>query len=103
MDNFCMKCEFLIDKGICKKCNLKSNVPDEPSKTIVWFNKRKELLIPQTKNTQTIEGPQVEKYCNKCETVTNQTYFTAQLRSADEGQTVFYRCIHCLIQTFENS
>lgn len=48
-------------------------------------------------------GPQVEKFCGKCNKLTIQTYFTAQLRSADEGQTVFYRCLKCLVQTFENS
>lgn len=71
----------------------------------VWFNKRKELLRPDKNAAQDpdTEGPRVEKYCNRCSELTEQTYFTAQLRSADEGQTVFYRCTKCMIQTSENS
>lgn len=101
MDNFCSKCEAILHRG--SKCDCghdnKSNQP-ESSTIRIWFNTRKELL--QSEEIKA-DGPKVEKYCNRCSSLTVQTYFTAQLRSADEGQTVFYRCTKCMIQTSENS
>lgn len=40
------------------------------------------------------EGPVVEKKCPKCGNE-RMSYATLQLRSADEGQTVFYTCTKC--------
>lgn len=40
------------------------------------------------------EGPVVERKCPKCGN-DRMSYATLQLRSADEGQTVFYTCISC--------
>lgn len=93
-----------MDGRVCSDCG--EYTPKEyPVTTVrVWFNQKKELLIPdENKEDPATEGPKVEKYCPRCSTLTEQTYFTAQLRSADEGQTVFYRCTICLIQTSENS
>lgn len=85
-------------------CGIKNALSHTATTSRVWFNRRKELLKQdKTQADPQTEGPRVEKYCNKCGTLTDQTYFTAQLRSADEGQTVFYRCTKCLIQTSENS
>lgn len=40
------------------------------------------------------DGPIVEYTCPKCNN--SQAYYrTMQLRSADEGQTVFYKCTKC--------
>ena len=36
----------------------------------------------------------VKEECPKCKNDTME-YYTAQLRSADEGQTVFYNCLKC--------
>lgn len=48
------------------------------------------------------EGPVVERKCNNCGN--NQfSYSTLQLRSADEGQTVFYTCTKCNFKETENS
>lgn len=101
MDNFCSKCEAILYRGpVCECGQNNSSRPTEPSTIRIWFNKRKELSqVDEVK----ADGPKVEKYCNRCSALTLQTYFTAQLRSADEGQTVFYRCTKCLIQTSENS
>lgn len=101
MDNFCKKCEALLRGSICDcGCDNVANQA-EASTTRIWFNKRNDVSQPETEPKS--DGPRVEKYCNKCGALTVQTYFTAQLRSADEGQTVFYRCTKCLIQTSENS
>lgn len=40
------------------------------------------------------EGPIVERVCPKCGN-DKMSYATLQLRSADEGQTVFYTCTNC--------
>lgn len=40
------------------------------------------------------EGPVVERSCPKCGN-DKMSYATLQLRSADEGQTVFYTCTNC--------
>lgn len=40
------------------------------------------------------EGPIVERICPKCKN-DKMSYATLQLRSADEGQTVFYTCTKC--------
>lgn len=104
MDQFCTKCESILIRGPACECGHKNESVNPPSTIRVWFNRRKDLLRPDKhKYDPETDGPQVEKYCNRCNGLTMQTYFTAQLRSADEGQTVFYRCTKCLIQTSENS
>lgn len=40
------------------------------------------------------DGPVVERRCPVCKNDT-MSYATLQLRSADEGQTVFYTCTKC--------
>ncbi|XP_041989059.1 DNA-directed RNA polymerase I subunit RPA12 [Aricia agestis] len=48
------------------------------------------------------EGPVVERKCPKCGN-DRMSYATLQLRSADEGQTVFYTCTSCKYKETENS
>jgi len=40
------------------------------------------------------DGPIVERRCPQCQN-DKMSYATLQLRSADEGQTVFYTCTKC--------
>ncbi|KAH8243618.1 hypothetical protein KR032_008900 [Drosophila birchii] len=40
------------------------------------------------------DGPVVERKCPKCNH-DKMSYATLQLRSADEGQTVFFTCLKC--------
>ena len=40
------------------------------------------------------EGPVVDRVCPKCFN-DKMSYATLQLRSADEGQTVFFTCTKC--------
>lgn len=104
MDHFCSKCEsILLDELKCE-CGHKNKAESVPTTVRVWFNKRKDRFKQQeNREDPETEGPKVEKFCGRCNALTMQSYFTAQLRSADEGQTVFYRCTKCLIQTSENS
>ncbi|XP_052754477.1 DNA-directed RNA polymerase I subunit RPA12 [Galleria mellonella] len=53
-------------------------------------------------NMDNPEGPVVERKCPKCGGE-RMSYATLQLRSADEGQTVFYTCISCKYKETENS
>uniref|UniRef100_A0A6M2DL55 DNA-directed RNA polymerase subunit n=1 Tax=Xenopsylla cheopis TaxID=163159 RepID=A0A6M2DL55_XENCH len=48
------------------------------------------------------DGPVVERRCPKCNN-DKMSYATLQLRSADEGQTVFYTCTNCKYKETENS
>ncbi|XP_067625044.1 DNA-directed RNA polymerase I subunit RPA12 [Eurosta solidaginis] len=48
------------------------------------------------------EGPIVERKCPKCGHM-QMSYATLQLRSADEGQTVFFTCLKCKFKESENS
>ncbi|XP_054284928.1 DNA-directed RNA polymerase I subunit RPA12-like [Macrosteles quadrilineatus] len=48
------------------------------------------------------DGPVVERRCPKCNN-DKMSYATLQLRSADEGQTVFYTCTKCKFKESENS
>ena len=48
------------------------------------------------------DGPIVDRKCPKCGH-DQMSYATAQLRSADEGQTVFFTCLKCKYKESENS
>lgn len=48
------------------------------------------------------EGPIVERQCPQCKN-NKMSYATLQMRSADEGQTVFYTCTKCKFKETENS
>ncbi|XP_032676737.1 DNA-directed RNA polymerase I subunit RPA12 [Odontomachus brunneus] len=48
------------------------------------------------------DGPVVERRCPQCQN-DKMSYATLQLRSADEGQTVFYTCTKCKYKETENS
>jgi len=47
-------------------------------------------------------GPQIEMDCIKCPS-REVTWSQAQLRSADEGSTIFYRCLRCGERWQENN
>ncbi|VVC31012.1 DNA-directed RNA polymerase M, 15kDa subunit, conserved site,Pol I subunit A12, C-terminal zinc [Cinara cedri] len=51
---------------------------------------------------KTEDGPIAERRCSACGH-NQMSYAAVQLRSADEGQTVFYTCIKCKFTEAENS
>lgn len=70
----------------------------------VHFNK---LLTTRTRvhaeeEEDEAEGPVIDRKCSKCGN-DKMSYATLQLRSADEGQTVFYTCTKCNFKETENS
>lgn len=64
--------------------------------TIHFNSYNPEKLFDKTKSysDDEAEGPVVERKCPKCGNM-QMSYATLQLRSADEGQTVFFTCIKC--------
>lgn len=60
----------------------------------IYFNKFTKSAPKQPDDTEEAEGPVVERRCPKCNN-DKMSYATLQLRSADEGQTVFYTCTKC--------
>lgn len=71
-----------------------------PVKYRIHFNSRDSKKKDDVKNEQ--EGSIVERKCPQCGNET-MSYATLQLRSADEGQTVFYTCTKCNYKETENS
>lgn len=65
---------------------------DMKSEFTIPFNTYKKQK--EAKKEDADEGPVVERVCPKCGN-DNMSYATLQLRSADEGQTVFYTCTKC--------
>lgn len=60
----------------------------------VFFNTVQPEGSMQRAAVQESSGPLVDKTCVKCQNQ-EMSYATLQLRSADEGQTVFYTCPKC--------
>lgn len=71
----------------------------------IYFNNRSSISSSSSKKAQieeNEEGPVVERKCPRCGNE-KMSYATLQLRSADEGQTVFYTCTKCKYKESENS
>lgn len=69
-----------------------------PFKSRSFYSRAKET----DDNDQGDDGPIVERGCPQCQNE-KMSYITLQLRSADEGQTVFYTCTKCKFKETENS
>ncbi|KAI4293292.1 DNA-directed RNA polymerase I subunit RPA12 [Pancytospora philotis] len=89
---FC-KCKTMIHLPMlvsepvkCVRCGRVLESPDAPVvSTVKHFAKREEAVQCER------VGAKIDKKCPKCGS-RQMEYSTAQLRSADEGQTVFYSC-----------
>jgi DNA-directed RNA polymerase I subunit RPA12 len=66
----------------------------------IHFNKS--TVKEKEQKDEGAEGPVIERICSKCGN-DKMSYATLQLRSADEGQTVFYTCTKCHHKETENS
>ena len=69
----------------------------------VYFNRQEaRTKRPKGQGDEGEEGPVVERDCPKCGH-DKMSYAALQLRSADEGQTVFFTCLKCKFKESENS
>lgn len=68
------------------------NIEFNSSDTYTGSKSKKERKAKITEKES--EGPVIERRCPKCGN-DKMSYATLQLRSADEGQTVFYTCTNC--------
>ncbi|ODV68944.1 hypothetical protein HYPBUDRAFT_104302 [Hyphopichia burtonii NRRL Y-1933] len=55
---------------------------------------KRSVVKTSLKNDELTEGATIQEKCPKCDNEEMQ-YHTLQLRSADEGATVFYTCTSC--------
>lgn len=101
--DFCEGCGSILpqvtgfsEKIICYCCKQSSELRGSSKMEYrIVFNQRPDH--PETKAEQEDEqdeGPIVERVCPKCG-CDKMSYATLQLRSADEGQTVFFTCVKC--------
>ncbi|CAG0919895.1 unnamed protein product, partial [Notodromas monacha] len=98
---------FLRQKGmLCCAC-CQSEFPCEvlekkPCKFTIYYNvvKSDDRITADTQGNA--DGPLADRTCPKCQNP-SMSFATLQLRSADEGQTVFYTCPKCKHREFETT
>ncbi len=98
---FCPRCDSLLkrpsgSKFKCKSCHFKFNsdflktiTHKTTSKENTFFNP--EINVAEEKKEKLAV---IDENCPKCNHP-EMTFFTMQLRSADEGATIFYSCPKC--------
>lgn len=105
--DFCRDCGALlpafshsvnISCMVCKNTVGVDQFQETETTYTIKFNK---LEKPKKKMEET-EGPVLERTCPKCKN-DKMSFATLQLRSADEGQTVFFTCTKCGFKETENS
>ncbi|KAJ2044994.1 DNA-directed RNA polymerase I core subunit rpa12 [Coemansia sp. S2] len=106
--NFCLTCSDLLDNPgdqdiiVCRSCGeAQSGSQFEEIETV---SRSQENAFPsRLRNKRSLvqgvgsgerENAHVEETCPECGH-TDMTFYTIQMRSADEGQTVFYKCVKC--------
>jgi len=91
----CVVCRNEIDIEIMEKYEVKYTVNFN---SVTSYTDEKKLKSAQSNSA----GALVDRKCPKCGN-DKMSYASLQLRSADEGQTVFYTCTKCQFKETENS
>ncbi|XP_057327725.1 DNA-directed RNA polymerase I subunit RPA12 [Microplitis mediator] len=108
--NFCADCGSILpllgDRGgvTCYTCKREwgSDVfGDMKMSYTINFNDESAYAKPEDDKKKS-EGPVIDRKCSQCGN-DKMSYATLQLRSADEGQTVFFTCTKCKFKETENS
>uniref|UniRef100_A0A4W5MHY9 DNA-directed RNA polymerase I subunit RPA12 n=1 Tax=Hucho hucho TaxID=62062 RepID=A0A4W5MHY9_9TELE len=68
----------------------------------VVFNPLEGSSVAVEDEDSELKGAVIDRRCSRCNKE-GMVYHTRQMRSADEGQTVFFTCIHCRYQEKEDS
>ncbi|XP_073475411.1 DNA-directed RNA polymerase I subunit RPA12 isoform X2 [Aquarana catesbeiana] len=102
--DFCSDCGSVLpppgiaDTVTCPCCSHRTQVTDFMGKyvqTSVMFNKLDTIALSnEAEETGALNGPLIDRRCSRCG-YEKMVYYTRQMRSADEGQTVFYTCVQC--------
>uniref|UniRef100_A0A914PP10 DNA-directed RNA polymerase subunit n=1 Tax=Panagrolaimus davidi TaxID=227884 RepID=A0A914PP10_9BILA len=102
-DDFCTLCGRILPlpsyapcKITCEGCGNQWTVKEKKAEVV--YIREKIYDNHMDSNDLAEDGEEgaatVDHVCSKCEH-TRATYSTMQTRSADEGQTVFYKCLRC--------
>ncbi|XP_010939104.1 DNA-directed RNA polymerase I subunit RPA12 isoform X2 [Elaeis guineensis] len=102
---FCGMCGTLLsfdslDFANCPLCGFKRVAKGTPSPMLRAKDIRRELeiepfiVLETTSIDEVVQRAVVNESCPQCHHPQLE-YYTRQLRSADEGQTVFYECPEC--------
>ncbi|XP_046875389.1 DNA-directed RNA polymerase I subunit RPA12 [Hypomesus transpacificus] len=110
--NFCPECGNVLplpamqDTVNCPRCSFSIPVIDFASQKItstVIFNPIEQSSVTlEDEEDSELKGAVIDRRCSRCNKE-GMVYHTRQMRSADEGQTVFFTCIHCRYQEKEDS
>ncbi|GAB0092790.1 DNA-directed RNA polymerase subunit [Sergentomyia squamirostris] len=92
-----------IECYACKNTLNPESLGNMESEYTIHFNSYNPESVKKEKDAnEEADGPIIERKCPKCAN-DKMSYATLQLRSADEGQTVFYTCTKCKYKESENS
>lgn len=109
--NFCPECGNVLplpgmqDVVLCPRCSFGIPVKEFAGREVrstVVFNPEQSTLALEEEQDSELKGPVIDRRCSRCNKE-GMVYHTRQMRSADEGQTVFFTCIHCRYQEKEDS
>ncbi|XP_041665856.1 DNA-directed RNA polymerase I subunit RPA12 isoform X2 [Cheilinus undulatus] len=109
--NFCPECGSVLplpgvqDVVRCPRCSFSIPVAEfsgQEIRSTVVFNSVEQSTLSLDSEDSELKGPVIDRRCSRCNKE-GMIYHTRQMRSADEGQTVFFTCIHCRYQEKEDS
>ncbi|XP_044117385.1 DNA-directed RNA polymerase I subunit RPA12 [Neovison vison] len=109
--DFCPDCGSVLplpgaqDTVTCVRCAFRVPVRDFEGKVVhscVAFSQPGTAAPAPADEGPEFQGPVVDRRCPRCGHE-GMAYHTRQMRSADEGQTVFYTCTRCRFQEKEDS
>ncbi|XP_077120494.1 DNA-directed RNA polymerase I subunit RPA12 [Ranitomeya variabilis] len=110
--DYCSDCGSVLpppgaqDTVTCRSCGHSTLVTEFLGKYVhrsVIFNPLDAIsLTNEAEEDGALKGPLIDRRCSRCG-CEKMVYHTRQMRSADEGQTVFYTCVQCRLQEKEDS
>ncbi|XP_053235015.1 DNA-directed RNA polymerase I subunit RPA12 isoform X3 [Podarcis raffonei] len=109
--DFCPECGTVLplpgiqDKVTCPCCSYSIDVRVFEMRVVhtsVTFNSTDSTSLKMEDEGSAVKGPLIDRKCPQCGNE-GMAYHTRQMRSADEGQTVFYTCVRCKFQEKEDS
>ncbi|XP_060095215.1 DNA-directed RNA polymerase I subunit RPA12 [Heteronotia binoei] len=109
--DFCPDCGTVLplpgiqDKVTCLCCSFSIDIMEFEGREIhtsIKFSTIDATSERKMDEANEIKGPLLDRNCPQCGHE-GMVYHTRQMRSADEGQTVFYTCPSCRFQEKEDS